>query len=116
MEAPRGSLLVRLLAQREQSPDAVFATFVEDLRELPVTCSALFERACRFARAYEAAGVAPRELVFVLAPLGPDLLAAFIGGMLARAIPSLLSYPSSKVAPSVYARNLRGVLELTAAR
>jgi acyl-CoA synthetase (AMP-forming)/AMP-acid ligase II len=109
-----GTLLRRLV---EQDGTRTFAHFVgADGQDKALLWGELFELASSFARFLEAAGVERRETVFVLAPLGPELLGAFIGAMLHRALPALLSYPSSKVPPDVYAKNLRGVLEVTGAR
>ncbi|HZU99565.1 MAG TPA: AMP-binding protein [Planctomycetota bacterium] len=110
------TLLSRLLRHREERADAVFAHFVQDEGERAVAWRDLFATAVRLASFLESSGVEPRETVFILAPLGPELLGAFLGAMLARALPALLSYPSSKVAPEVYSRNLRGILEVTGAR
>lgn len=109
------TLLSRLRTHATETPDRTFGWFVGD-REIQVTWRDLFARSARVAESLRGCGVRSRETVFVLAPLGPDLLAAFLGAMLQRAVPSLLSYPSSKVAPEVYADNLRGVLEITGSR
>ena len=110
------SLLAPLLQRRRDTGQAVFARFVGEGGERALAWEELFAHACRFAAFLQARGVEPRETVFVLAPLGPDVLSGFLGAILAGAIPALLSYPSAKVAPEVYSRNLVGVLGLTGAR
>lgn len=110
------TLLSRLLSHRDRDPDQVFATFLGPEGEVTLSWRGLFARAAAIAEALEQRGVEEGEIVFVLAPLGPDVLAAFLGIMMTPGLSALLSYPSSKVAPEVYSRNLCNVLEVTAAR
>ena len=110
------TLVLRLLNHAALEGDEIFARFVQDQGERTCTWKELLRRAAEVATFLRARGVSPRETVFILFPLGPDLLAAFLGAMLARALPAFLAYPSSKVAPEVCARNLLGVLEVTGAR
>jgi acyl-CoA synthetase (AMP-forming)/AMP-acid ligase II len=115
-EAVDETLVTRFLERRDARGDETFATFVHGGEERSLSWNDLFRRVERFRALLEGHGVEPREKVFVVAPLGPDVLAAFLAGLAIRAIPSIMSYPSSKVAPSVYAKNLAHVLDTSGTR
>ncbi|HZU95943.1 MAG TPA: class I adenylate-forming enzyme family protein, partial [Planctomycetota bacterium] len=110
------TLVTRFLERRDERGDETFATFVLGGEERSLSWNDLFRRVERFRALLEGHGVEPREKVFVVAPLGPDVLAAFLAGIALRAIPSIMSYPSSKVAASVYAKNLAHVLDTSGTR
>jgi fatty-acyl-CoA synthase len=62
----------------------------------------LLHRARGFAAAYRAAGVARGQIVFIVLQHGLDAYAAFLGAMLAGAVPSLLPYPNTRHDHALY--------------
>ena len=67
-----------------------------------ITYSELWLKACGFAWAFEAAGVAPGDVVLIFLNHHPDMAACYFGAMQAGAIPSFMSCPSAKQHPERY--------------
>jgi acyl-CoA synthetase (AMP-forming)/AMP-acid ligase II len=55
-------------------------------------------------------------VVIDLLPPGPDLLYAFIGGLIQGAVPSILPFPTEKLDPVLYRENLARLMEVTRPR
>ena len=75
-----------------------------------VTLDEAMGRAADFAAFYRARGVAQGEVVMLILSPGLDAYAAFLGAMLAGAVPSFLPYPNMKQDPGLYWRQHRTVL------
>jgi acyl-CoA synthetase (AMP-forming)/AMP-acid ligase II len=54
-------------------------------------------------------GLQPGDPVILIMPQGVDLMTAFVGAMLAGAVPAILAYPNFKVEPEKYRLGLAGV-------
>lgn len=60
------------------------------------TYAALARRCAQFAQRLTQDGVEPGETVIISQPLAPDLLAGFLGSILAGAVPAIMPYPNAK--------------------
>ena len=52
-------------------------------------------------------------MIVDLLPPGPDLLFAFLGGVILGAVPSILPFPTEKLDPVLYRENLVQLMEVT---
>jgi acyl-CoA synthetase (AMP-forming)/AMP-acid ligase II len=91
-----------ILRRAEQSPSRVFAKLHLDGEWVTATYGELLERARGFSAAYRRAGVDRGEIVFIVLQHGLDVYAAFVGAMLAGAVPSLLPYPNARHDHALY--------------
>lgn len=93
------------LAERHPTHEAL-AILTRAGTEERLTVAELWARAHAYAGGYAAAGVARGAIVLVVLPTGPELLAAYLGAMLAGAVPGLVAGPSNRFAePAAYARH-----------
>jgi acyl-CoA synthetase (AMP-forming)/AMP-acid ligase II len=80
--------------------------------EQRVRLGELWQRARSVQTALAARGVGPGSSVLIVMPTGVELLAAYIGSLLAGAVPGLLATPSNRVADArVYARRVGAIIE-----
>ncbi len=73
------------------------------------TFGEFLDRSRRFAAIYREAGLRAEERVILIQPQGISLMAAFVGAMLAGAVPTILAYPNFKIDPLKYRTGLEGV-------
>lgn len=105
-------------AHVDRDPDREMFTFrdLEAGKDRRFTYGALWTEAAKIAEALETGGVPslprPRPRTLIVLPLGPELLGAHLGTILAGGVPVIHSHPSSKVAAAVYIAHLTHVLEL----
>ena len=94
------SLDAALKAHATRQPDAQVLLFVAaDGSASGLTCASLNDRALRIAQGLVQRGLGPGEVIVLLLPHSPDLVAAFWGGIYARALPAILPYPAASVTP-----------------
>ena len=67
-----------------------------------LTFDAFRQRAVQVANHLRSAGCDAGDVVLIFLPTSPDVLAAFVGAMMLRAVPSLMPLPSAKQHPSIY--------------
>jgi fatty-acyl-CoA synthase len=67
-----------------------------------LTWAQLLRRSAGYAEQYRRAGVGPGEVVMLCLTHGPSLYPAYLGAMLAAAIPSFVSFPTPKQDPVRY--------------
>ncbi len=91
-----------LRAWAQQRPDALFCTFLEGETAREITFAELWQRSASYAAAYRARGVAPGATVIVILQHSPHQYYAFLGALLAGAVPAFLPFPSVKQRPDVY--------------
>ena len=91
---------LRELAQRD--PTALFCTFISGKTAERITFGQLYGRSCAYARSYVDLGVVPNDLVLIVLKHTPHLFYAYLGAMIAGAIPSYLPFPSPKQRPDLY--------------
>jgi fatty-acyl-CoA synthase len=102
-----------LAALARQFPDyECLSVLHRNWSEERLTLGALWERAraiqCSFARG----GLRKGEIVAIVLPTGPELLAAYFGVMLAGGVPALVATPSNRVSDhALYARKVGAILE-----
>ena len=98
--------LAPILARWRASPDALFAVLHENAAEgpawHPVSLDRAMRRAAAFAAFYRARGIGPGDTVMLILGPGLDAYAAFLGAMLAGAVPSFLPYPNVKQDAALY--------------
>lgn len=85
--------------------DAVFCHFLRGSQETVISRGALWREAARHACHLRRCGVQSGEVVVIILPHAPELLYAFLGAMLAGAIPSFMPPPSVKQDPEFYWRS-----------
>lgn len=85
-----------------QRPEMVFGYFQRGGVETAITRGKLWREAARHAHLLRSRGVRCGEVVLIILPHGPELLYAFLGAMLAGAIPSFMPPPSAKQDARLY--------------
>jgi acyl-CoA synthetase (AMP-forming)/AMP-acid ligase II len=83
-------------------PGATFCTFLARGAAETITFGQLDERSHAYAAHYRKLGVRPGETVIVILQHSPHLYYAFLGALLAGAVPSFMAFPSVKQRPEVY--------------
>lgn len=98
------------LAARE--PNRLFArVIVSGQPDRRCTYFELIGAASKFASHYQARGVQRGDVVVINLPHGEELLFAFVGAMLAGAVPSVFAHPSPKTHPTHYRETLTQLLK-----
>jgi acyl-CoA synthetase (AMP-forming)/AMP-acid ligase II len=112
-----GDTLIGLLrSHAEKRPDALYARYLFSDREpVEVSYAETLERTRRFAAGYRAAGVNAGEVVLVILEHHEDLMPAFLGATWIGALPAFLPYPNPKTDPDRFLRNVRDLIEHSAA-
>lgn len=77
-------------------PNKPFHVFLRDGQRKPMSFGELWDRSGDFAAALELRSDVRGRVVIVSMPMGPDLLATFLGAMRIGAIPSIMPYPNPK--------------------
>ncbi|MDO9712078.1 AMP-binding protein [Paracraurococcus lichenis] len=100
MRAP--SLLDALRRRLAEAPEAPFAHLVQGDRTETLTIAGLAEAAARWAGLLAAQGCRPGETVLIILRHGPAPYAAFLGAMMAGAVPAFLPFATPKQDPRLY--------------
>ena len=87
---------VRLRQHALRQPAAPFCTFLAAGTAQTMTFGELYERSAAYARQIQARGLGPGDLVLVMLDHSPHQYYAFLGAMLAGAVPSFMPPPSAK--------------------
>ena len=111
------------------SPDTLPALLAAHLDEAPdrpalhllynrqpdqtLTYRDLLAGAAGYARAYQAAGLQPGEVVVLILQHGEALVYAFWGALLYGAVPSIMPFLTEKLAPEKYRQELAALVEIT---
>lgn len=83
-------------AHVEKVPNKAFYVFLKDGRKTEYSFADLWRDSGKFAAALVARGIQPGSVVVVSMPVGPNLVASFLGAMRAGTIPSVMPYPNIK--------------------
>lgn len=86
----------RLERLAAQASDKVFSVLYQRDRRHELTYGDAYRRARHFADRLAAAGVSPGETVAIMLRHSPELYCAFLGTMMAGAIPTLMPHPNPK--------------------
>lgn len=105
-----------LLGRTRQDPDRVLVSLYGRTGVERIGQGALLARSARFAALYRARHVERGEVVFIALKTSLDLLAAFVGAALVRAVPSLLPLPSAKQDPALFWRSHEALFRHVGAR
>ena len=81
--------------------------------ERPLSWRDLLHGAAGHARALDAAGVRPDEVVVLILQHGEALVQSFIGALLHGSIPSIMPFLTEKLDPEQYRRSLTALIEIT---
>jgi len=81
--------------------------------DVTVTYRTLMQGAAGYARALDAAGVPPGEVVVLILQHGEALVYAFFGAILHGAIPSIMPFLTEKLTPDKYRQDLAALIEVT---
>lgn len=81
--------------------------------ERPLSWRDLLDGAAGHARALDAAGVRPDEVVVLILQHGEALVQSFIGALLHGSIPSIMPFLTEKLDPEQYRRSLTALIEIT---
>ena len=111
------SLLEPLIARAEQCPEQLALTFLhEDGRQERFNAGQFHKTMVDFARALEAVGLGPGQLVVLVMHHSPKLLSAFWGAMYLGAVPSILPYLTEKLDPERYANQVQALVARSGVR
>lgn len=96
------TLPAALMAHATARPDvAAFHVIIGD-DVTTLTWGQLLRDSTGYAQRYLDAGVAPGEVVLICLPHGPSTYPAYLGAMLAGAVPSFVAFPTPKQDPALY--------------
>ena len=98
-----------LLARWKSGPAQLMGAFYDGDAWQRLELGAFMHRALQVTAYLRAAGVGPAEIILIILEHGIDAHAAFIGAMLAGAVPSFMPYPNVKQDAELYWRQHRAV-------
>jgi acyl-CoA synthetase (AMP-forming)/AMP-acid ligase II len=81
--------------------------------DTPLTYRQLFRGAVGYARALQAGGIRPGEVVVLILQHGLELVYAFYGAILYGAIPSIMPFLTEKLLPERYRASLASLVSIT---
>lgn len=81
-----------------------------------ITWHQLIERAAGYAHRYRERGVQDQAVVMLVLPQGIELISAFVGAILAGAVPSICAHPSQKLTGEAFAEWFGVLVERSAAQ
>lgn len=111
------TLLHYLEEHAARRPDDAAVIFIhEDSAREPITYAELLAHAHWFARALQARGIGPDDVVILVLGHTPALLSAFLGAMYAGAVPSIFAYLTEKLDPQIYRERVRALAVESGAR
>ncbi len=104
------------LAQISQTDGDRIAVHLLDSRQpgKHLSYDDLLNGSAAYARALQAAGIQPGEVVVLILQHSEALLCAFFGAVLHGAIPSIMPFLTEKLSPSQYRQSLTALIEITA--
>jgi fatty-acyl-CoA synthase len=108
-------LLSSICERADQAPDATFAWVKQDGDYEVVTQRRMLDESLRFAAWLRSQGTPPGAVVFVILRHCRQLYSAYLGAMLAGAVPSFLPFPNPRQDPALYWQAQREVFERTGA-
>src|SRR5262249_28936865 len=98
-------------------PERPFVTMWNDEDNIETVSFGTFGRKAESSAAYfQSEGLLAGETIVLIMPQGIELMAAFLGAMMAGAAPAILAYPNFKVEPEKYRLGLKGVTNNLKAR
>jgi fatty-acyl-CoA synthase len=98
-------------------PGRVFATLVYPDAETDLTYAGLMERARSAAVFLKGeCGALPGDVVIIILEHSTDLLAIFIGCMIAGTVPTLIAVPNEKIDPAFYREKISDLLKVSGGR
>jgi acyl-CoA synthetase (AMP-forming)/AMP-acid ligase II len=108
------TLTARLLDNYAAIPDQAAITLLRPRQpDQPLSYRQLVQGAAGYARAYQAAGVQPGEVVVLILQHGEALVSAFWGALLAGAVPSMMPFLTEKLSPEKYRQELAALVSIT---
>jgi fatty-acyl-CoA synthase len=108
------TLTARLLHNYMAAPDRTAITLLQPRQpDQPLSYRQLVQGAAGYARAYQAAGVRPGEVVVLILQHGEALVYAFWGALLAGAVPSMMPFLTEKLSPEKYRQELAALVTIT---
>jgi fatty-acyl-CoA synthase len=108
------TLTARLCANLAEAPDRPALHLLHNRQpDQALTYRALLAGAAGYARAYEAAGLQPGEVVVLILQHGEALVYAFWGALLHGAVPSIMPFLTEKLAPERYRQELAALVQIT---
>jgi acyl-CoA synthetase (AMP-forming)/AMP-acid ligase II len=112
---PTSSTFAQVLLQHEhQSPDRVALVLLHNrLPDQTIRFGELLEGAIGYAQALTNAGIRPGEVVILVLDHGEELIYAFIGAILAGAVPSIMPFLTEKLDPEHYRVSLSALFQIT---
>lgn len=96
------SLAARVREHAQRAPDSAFCTLITGGSVEDICFGQLYRRGLAYAGAFERRGVGKGDIVPIILRHGPHLFYAFLGALLAGAVPSFMPFPSSKQRIDVY--------------
>lgn len=95
--------LLRFLRHRyETAPNGMFGILAGRRGDVTVSVGDLVDSAARWAAAYAEAGIGDGDILLIFLGHSLEQQAAFVGAMMAGAVPSFMPPPSSKQDPALY--------------
>lgn len=111
---PAGQTLPHILAHHlEANPERIALVLFTRAGVEQVTVRQLLVGAQNYAELYGRSGVQQGDVIVDLLPPGPDVVCAFLGGILLGAIPSILPFPTEKLDPIRYRESLIALMGVT---
>lgn len=104
----------RLLALREQTPDAI-SIFLQRAGQddLPISYERLVREAATYARCFAREEILPGEVVVLILQHGEELVYAYWGAILHGAVPSIMPFLTEKLSPQRYRAELSALASVT---
>ncbi len=109
---PTFSDLLKNFYDKEPERVALYVVF-SGQPDRPLTYRQLLQGATAYARAFEAHGVQPGEVVVLILQHSYDLIYAFFGAVLHGAIPSIMPFLTEKLLPERYRADLAALVAIT---
>ncbi len=100
-------------AEREAPDRAVIHLLRAREADRTITGREFMRGAAAYARAYQAAGVRPGEVVVLILQHGEPIVFAFFGAILHGAIPSIMPFLTEKLSPEKYRDDLKALIDVT---
>jgi acyl-CoA synthetase (AMP-forming)/AMP-acid ligase II len=98
----------------EQPPDKVNVTMLHAGQpDRPVTYRELIHGAAGYVKTYQQYGIQPGDVVLLILKHGVDLLYAYYGAVLHRAIPSIIPFLTKNLLPESYLADLAGLVSVS---
>lgn len=111
---PAPTLPALLCASFAEAPDRPALHLLQNRQpDQPLTFRDLLSGAAGYARAYEAAGIQPGEVVVLILQHGEALVYAFWGAILYGAVPSIMPFLTEKLTPERYRQELAALAQIT---